>query len=404
MRNTQRIKEFIKKWENNLPNKQVLYDYAPFCKNLLYEDEEIVRETTNLLKKNIDLWAHQNSCVYADNFDQILTKEKLLEKSNWYIKEFGHESTSMSTSGSTTGLPFSYLRWDPFFEFIEGTNHYDLVLNEFEIDENPNILYLFDNSYKFEDFLLPLHKNDIIKNHGIERNSKVYLANTLKYKNNEEELFKKLLKYLSKNHIDVILTSGPFINSLCYYIKKFKNDNKICKLLSNTNELLLQKDADFLIKNQYVENICDHMRCWDGGASFFTCSYKNYHLLDNLIWCEEKENKLISTDYFSFPSPFVNYWNGDYCQIKNIYKRCECGRLYREFKFLENRPFSLKGICFKEIQDKIKKININYIKQVKCDTNQIAIVSTKELSNQEKEQISAITNKFQFIFKTEKEC
>lgn len=403
MRNTQRIKEFIKKWENNLPNKQVLYDYAPFCKNLLYEDEEIVRETTNLLKKNIDLWAHQNSCVYADNFDQILTKEKLLEKSNWYIKEFGHESTQMATSGSTTGLPFSYLRWEPFFKFIEGTNHYDLVLNEFKIDESPNILYLFDNSHKFEDFLLNLNKNDLIKNHGIERNSKVYLANTLKYKNNEEELFEKLLKYLNKNHIDVILTTGPYINSLCHYIKKFKYNNKICNLISNTNEFLLSKDANFLLENNYTNNICDHMRCWDGGASFFTCFYKNYHLLDNLSWCEEKQNMLISTDYFSFPSPFFNYWNGDYCKIEEEYKKCKCGRLYREFKFLQNRPFSIKGICFKEIQEKIQSSGVGFIKQVKCDQNHINIFSTKELSGESKQKILNINKKLQFIFKVEKE-
>lgn len=403
MWNTQRIKDFIKKWENNLPNKQVLYDYAPLCRDLLYEDEEIVRETTSLLNKNIDLWAHQKSCVYADNFNEILIKEKLLDKQNWYVDDLIEESTSMSTSGSTTGLPFSYLRWNPFFYLIEATNHYDLILDEFKIDENPSILYLFDNNYKFEDLLLESNTKNIIKNHGIKRNSKIYVVNTLKYKNDEETLFKKLFKYFKKNHIDVILTTGPHINSLCYYIKKFKYKYKICNLISNTNEFLLSKDANFILENKYADNICDHMRCWDGGASFFTCSHKNYHLLDNLSWCEEKENKLISTDYFSFPSPFVNYWNGDYCQIRNTYKRCECGRLYREFKFIENRPFSLKGICFKEIQDEIKKININSIKQVKCDTNQIAIVSTKELSSQEKEQISKINSKFQFIFKTEKE-
>ena len=42
------------------------------------------------------------------------------------------------------------------------------------------------------------------------------------------------------------------------------------------------------------------MRCWDGGATFLTCKDNNYHVLDNLSYCYEKENKLISTDYFSF--------------------------------------------------------------------------------------------------------
>ena len=147
-----------------------------------------------------------------------------------------------------------------------------------------------------------------------------------------------------------------------------------------------------------ADHVCDHMRCWDGGATFFTCKYKNYHLLDNLSWCEEADGKLISTDYFSIPSPFVRYWNGDMCSISKSYKRCECGRLYREFEFLENRPFSMKGTCLQDLKCRIAKINSKCIKQVRCGLNTIDIISSEEIPEGQRGEISKITDIFEFRF------
>jgi phenylacetate-coenzyme A ligase PaaK-like adenylate-forming protein len=140
------------------------------------------------------------------------------------------------------------------------------------------------------------------------------------------------------------------------------------------------------------------MRCWDGGATFFTCKYNTYHLLDNLSWCDEYENKLISTDYFSFPSPFVNYWNGDYCEIKSNYKRCECGRLYRPFKFLQSRPFAIKGYIVHDIYNNLIKLEINSIKQIKCDYNNIIIISNKEIELEKKNIMKKQFEKINFKF------
>jgi hypothetical protein len=188
---------------------------------------------------------------------------------------------------------------------------------------------------------------------------------------------------------------------LCNYIKKYKVKHKIANLLSNTNERFLPNDAYFLINNNYFDHVCDHMRCWDGGASFFTCKEKNYHLMDNLSWCEEVDTKLVSTDYFALSSPFIRYWNGDYCKIDNVYQRCDCGRLYRDFEFLENRPFSLKGMCLKDIKDSIKEMNIQGITQARCSVNSIDIISNKELLEEEKSMIRNITDRFTFNFLVE---
>ena len=84
--------------------------------------------------------------------------------------------------------------------------------------------------------------------------------------------------------------------------------------------------------------------CFWSFSILFTCKEKTYHLCDNLSWSEEIDGKLITTDYFSLPSPFIKYWNGDLCKIFDKYRRCECGRLFRNFEFVESRPFSLKGL------------------------------------------------------------
>ena len=54
LRNTQAVKDFIYKWRHaQFPSKEILYDYKPICKNLLYEDEDIVLETKEILVNNI---------------------------------------------------------------------------------------------------------------------------------------------------------------------------------------------------------------------------------------------------------------------------------------------------------------------------------------------------------------
>ncbi|NBT58465.1 hypothetical protein EBT16_06750, partial [bacterium] len=80
MRNTQALKEFVLKWRaEKLPSKDILYDYKPFCRNLMFEDEEIVRETTGLLKRNIELWARRFSESYSKE-SEFVSKSDLSDK------------------------------------------------------------------------------------------------------------------------------------------------------------------------------------------------------------------------------------------------------------------------------------------------------------------------------------
>ena len=399
------IQEFINKWKSqDLPSKQVLYDYQPFCKNLLFNDEDIVLETVDLLKKNIYFWADQNCVIYKNQVDYA-SKETLNKKEFWYVDALKDESRQMTTSGSTTGKPFPYLAWKPFFEFIEAENHYDMILDEFKIRPNPNVLCFFKNQFdKFDKYIYATKKTDnFVHRHGLSRNSMVHHVNFELYEYNKEGFFAYLFKYIERNPIDVFFASGPEINSLCHFIRKYNFKGKIANLLSNSNEMLLQTDVDFLFDGKYVNDICDHMRCWDGGATFFTCRDKNYHICDNLSWSEEIDGKLVTTDYFSLPCPFIKYWNGDLCSINSKYQRCECGRLYRDFQFIESRPFSLKGLSIEKYREQIKHSGIPNIKQVKCSSSFIEVVTSDYLNVEQKTKVKTILDKFDVKFSVEKE-
>jgi hypothetical protein len=395
---TNEYNKFIKKWQKNLPNKQVLTDYIPLCSNLLYQKEDLVTDVLEILIKNIKIWAQLKSKVYKN--EEIVSKDNLLEKQKWFVEELENESKKMRTSGSTTSVPFYYLRWDKFLYFIECENHYDLILDEFDIKNNFNLLYFFNNnSYnKNKNFSVKIMPKNFMECHGQKRNATCHYVNFNLLQKSYPTYYKKILNYCVDKKIDVIFCPGSVTNSLCHHIRKFKLNDKICSLLSNSYEEILHKDISYLLSNNLVDNICNHMRCWDGGATFFTCKYDNYHLLDNLSWCYEYEKKLISTDYFSFPSPFVNYWNGDFCEIEKNYKRCQCGRLYRPFKFLRSRPFAVKGNSIKDISDKLLILGIEDIKQIKCMENSITLITSKPISEDKKEKVKEkFKIKFNFI-------
>ena len=394
MRNTQAVKDFIDKWRNiGSPCKDVIYDYMPICKNLLYEEEDAVVETIKILRKNISMWAAKHSNIYKKKSPiPYFEKQDLDIKSDWFVGMPANEVQLMTSSGSTTGLNFAYLRWEPLLHFIECENHYDMILDEFDISSNPQILFMFGAIQgKGTKIITKLDDSkNFTEHHGIKRKAMVHYANVDILRDNGRLFFKYLFNYIKENPIDVMLTPGSSVRSLCSAIKKEGFEGKICKLLSNTNEFMLSEDKNFLLTNKIVDHICDHMRCWDGGASFFDCKHGTSHLMDNMSWSVEKEKKLIATDYFSLPSPFVNFWNGDKCEIKNKYERCQCGRIYRPFKFLENRPFAVKGNSIKEYREKIAACKINGIKQIRCELNFFIVSSTRKLSDTEKDRVKTV--------------
>lgn len=69
----------------------------------------------------------------------------------------------------------------------------------------------------------------------------------------------------------------------------------------------------------------DSMRCWDGGATFFTCKHGNRH------WCEflstvefDPDDTLVTSDLFNLTQPHLGYRNGDV--VKSTPQgTCACG-------------------------------------------------------------------------------
>ena len=59
--NLKTIDEFVEKWSIiDSPSTKIAFDYKPFCKDLLYYDEELVCQVLDILKKNIQLWTTVN--------------------------------------------------------------------------------------------------------------------------------------------------------------------------------------------------------------------------------------------------------------------------------------------------------------------------------------------------------
>jgi hypothetical protein len=370
--------------------------------DLMSKDESTVRKVTQALRDNIEGWTNAHCPRYPLDKTYI-SKGDLEEKGGWYAEEVVHESMEVGTTGSTTGNKFKYMRWHPTFHKIEWDYHYNLVLDEFGVREDPNILYFFSDHYR-TDGSEPIAcfggRSDLaMNNHGSSRSPVVHYANFALYQRDNEGFWRYLFEYVQRHRIDVFFTSSPQISSMCNYIRKFGVRHRIGHLLSNTGDRILPADAYFLfIENEYFTHICDHMRCWDGGATFYTCRERNYHLMDNLSWVEEIEGRMVCTDYFNLASPFVRYWNGDHCRVGKDYRRCECGKLYREFEFLESRPFSLKGVCMKEIKEGIKALDIPGIREVRCSTSYLDVVSVRDIPPEDQARISALTDKFRFRF------
>lgn len=397
-------KDFLSRWRGTTPSPKVAEDYLNICRVLPFADDSLFMDVVGLLRDNMESWALENSRVYMRS-RPFYCKEHMQDKSSWYVNRSMEDSVETHTSGTTTGFHFFYRRMKSTFAAIEWDNHYDMVLDEFGVRQDPEVLYFFSDNFKKSDGLVILSDDEpqpYMNSHGRSRAARVHYANFDIYKADPERFFEGLFSYLSEHRMDVFFSAGPQLNSMCHHIRKFGFNGRIASLLSQTNERLLQEDARFLfMENDYFGHVCDHMRCWDGGASFFTCKEGNYHLMDNLSWCEEVEGRLVSTDYFNFASPFVRYWNGDICRIGKSVSRCDCGRLYREFDFIDNRPFSVGGVCLRDLKEGMLSLGISGIKQVRCYADSVNVVSSRRLSESEKIAISSLEGRFNFVFSVE---
>jgi|688.fasta_scaffold05842_2 hypothetical protein len=388
-------------------SEKLLDSYVEMADTLLYQDDATLRYYQELLEKNIVNWALEHSNVYKTLYrpDRIFIKDDLLNKENWYVPQLKENSGIRSTSGSTTGDPFSYSIYNRYARFLIDDQHWSLILKEFGLYQHHikiAIMYYFKDTlsvFSDSEFVRSDHSvsNQFQYNHG----SKDCSVDYINFQNfGSTDWYEKLFDYLSGTEIDIIISTGPIINQLCNEIRKRKYSKKLCYLLSHSNEFPLQRDFEFLKINKLIDYHCDHMRCWDGGASFFTCKFGTYHLLDNITLHKSIDSKLVTTDYFSLAAPFVNYWNGDVCEIQDQYLRCQCGRLYRPFKMLENRPFALKGTTkLTQIKEEINKLDFkNNLVQVQFENLNVRISSDRELEKNEKTQLKKILKEYQITF------
>lgn len=309
--------------------------YAGIANDLMHENEEFIREASEYLKAKIVEYS-KLSAVYRRHTG-IITKNDLKNKSDWYAS--GYNMFENETSGST-GAPFKYGIWSDVYDKIECESHYKTISDEFGISGPTNILYLqldVTNPNTTELVKVYTTQNPLIS-HGLRGQARIHsvIANRDFYLN-YYKYYEDLIEYAILNRIDIIHAQNNAIESLAWNMKRLNRKEKLCKLISNTGSKLNLRSVIELQQNGNIDAWCDHMRCWDGGVTFFTCKYNTYHLLDSLAWAYSEDYKLISYDYFSLPSPFVNYWNGDYAEISNQYERCKCGRAFRRFEIGRTR-------------------------------------------------------------------
>lgn len=375
--------------------------------NLMYHNPDTIQKVCLEMKSNIENYAKENCRVYNSyNSHKIYTRTDFADKTEWISKCVPPERIiNQNTSGSTTGEPFSYYNDKKFFDIIQRNTEFDLILREYNLNDKPlKILNLFKHSYnpKIEKFFLESHNYSKRKFHSYGvKESHTFFVNWNNYMERSEEWHDKFLDFLSNHIFDVVLCSGPVINILTRHIKNRGFSHKFATLLSHTTEFAIISDFDFLKNNNNIEYSCDHMRCWDGGASFFTCKYGTYHLNDNFAWViEGPDNKMISTDYFNLASPFINYWNGDLCKIDNEYQKCNCGRYYRPFKMLKNRPFALKGPTkLTDIKQQISQLSFKGdLIQVQFENLTVMITSARNLESNEKEVLQGILKEYQIFW------
>ena len=308
-------------------------------RDLMLKDEVTVKRCTDALRYNIERWARINCPSYPIDKEYV-EKSDLENKEGWYVANLMNNSTEVGTTGSTSGFPFRYMRWLGTFDKIEWDYHYNFVLDEFGVRQNPNILYFFSDHFKSEGSNpiyctgepSELHMN----NHGTGRSPITHYVNFPIYQKDQESFFRHMFDYVREHEIDVLFTSPCW----CHCCFQSSNMRSQCRL----------------------------------------------------AFC---------TDYFNLASPFVRYWNGDYCKIGKEYRRCECGRLYREFEFMQSRPFSLKGVCMKEIKDGLKVLGIPGIKEVRCSQSHLDVVSVVPISQEDRLKIASLSDKFPFRFLTE---
>lgn len=356
--------------------------YSKLSDDLMFQDYNFINEVVDYLKtETINIAAKNPIYILYDYVD----KASLLDKCLWYNSEIPFFTNT--TSGST-GHKFEYRIWKEIYNNIEGASHYGAIAKEFKINK-AKILYFHQDLYDPEsDSLITVTKsNNPLISFGLYQQAEIHWVVTNKaYVNNPYKYFQQIIEYCIHNEIDIIHTKSNIVSSLAWNIKRLNIDRPICKLLSNTGSKLDLNDINILTNRGAISNWCDHMRCWDGGVTFYTCAHNTYHLMDGLSFAYSDNYKLRSIDYFSLPSLFVNYWNGDYASINNSYQRCCCGRAYRPFIMGRTRSITSAIVSDSQIITDVLEKNgvLNIIKRVDVVDSHMRFITLRTLPKEDK--------------------
>lgn len=365
-----------------------LLSYLPTASRLLYQPPDHIQATIQILINQITEHAALCSPYYNVSRSGFIISKSDLTGSDWWFEQYQHARAS--TGGGATGNGFKYLRWNEIYDQIEGDLHYREILNEFGICNNPKIVVLFLDEYH-PTWLLQKNDNHLIYRHGADDATVWYVRRDGLYSSDKTAFYQRLLDFMASNQIDILLGGGYAFLSLRYYAEKLHFKGKLAHLLSNTYERLPHADVLWLQNNGFIDVWCDHMRCWDGGATFITCRFGTYHLLDNVSYVISAGDKMVSTDYFSIASPFVKYWNGDYCRVINQYFKCECGRYYRPFRLIRPRSILTNNVINEEILAQINTVGIRCVKSLKIDGSNLELTTTRALSEAEIDALNHTT-------------
>jgi hypothetical protein len=162
--------------------------------------------------------------------------------------------------------------------------------------------------------------------------SQVFFTNELNVGNRSamEHIFGQLLEQLDNGMLTLcpallgVMLEDPGCWLLCFLVDLLKSRGiRLGSTFQALPGTVLSKLTNLGL------DVRDHMRCWDGGATFFTCSQGRVHWVDMLapVWTNSR-GELISSDAWNASHEFSSYSNGDLCQFGN-YELCSCGLVRR---------------------------------------------------------------------------
>lgn len=357
--------------------------YSKRANELLYQTPKVIKQTTIELSDTIKTYA----TLTGQKIETISTKSNLSNWQNDTVDYFINQ-----TSG-TTGAPFKYRIWKDIFSTIEINSHYGLINQEFNVPEQAKVLYLGLNiNITSDDIIKTIRSSDIMITHGFQQSADIGTINPL-YAKSLHEYVKQIYNHCISEQYDVILATDEILSPLVYLLEKnILQPNKLAGLLSCTGNSTSVDTIRKLLELEVFTNACDHMRCWDGGATFFTCNKGTRHLCDNLSeCCVDDSLRLLSTDFFSLPNPFINYWNGDYADILDEYQKCECGRYFR--------PFTLyKAEDTTEFQFFYDILGYGIVKRISASHDGYRLVTNTRISDRHMKELIIASNPYRLDF------